>query len=407
MDNAILPLYTATKKTLKGVVSRLRKARSRLSEPSAAVPWEDELGRMRLWGAEAGLHNRGQPLLEVNLRDSTHIRKQIIKLLQHLKDMIDDVLETLNDEDSLETEQQEDRENEHGAAGTEVEQLHECIATTIDDLFRMSVLSRKPAQHDFIIAQGKQSIRGQSDLSDHIGRAVENALPAADVTLTKRIAFALVQGMRYLDYRCSLHPSLFSTSAASSATFGRPRAQTRLSSPSSSDDATGDSDESGSDITISKTSTIASKVPNIPTPTLGPWATNEGYLRCPYCFATVDALKNRSWRRHLLGHLCTYICVDVHCQSPYTTFAGRDEWCTHMQRAHAENWICPYNNGNNNAEEHQDHSLTCPLCLQLISCGRLYERHVADHLENFALNVFRERAEGRSGFDTDIIYINL
>ena len=46
--------------------------------------WEDELGRLRIWAADIGAHQTSQSSLDFRLRDASHIRVQIAKLLQRL-----------------------------------------------------------------------------------------------------------------------------------------------------------------------------------------------------------------------------------------------------------------------------------------------------------------------------------
>ena len=46
--------------------------------------WQDELGRLRIWAANVGAHQTNQSSLDYRLRDSSHIREQIVKLLDEL-----------------------------------------------------------------------------------------------------------------------------------------------------------------------------------------------------------------------------------------------------------------------------------------------------------------------------------
>src|SRR5271156_5178006 len=94
-------------------------ARDELVAHDAEVPqslWLDELGRLRVWAANIGAHQIGQSSLDYRLRDASHIKDQIIRLLERLQRLQVD-LEVLNapreepedqfsdDEDTTELEQ--------------------------------------------------------------------------------------------------------------------------------------------------------------------------------------------------------------------------------------------------------------------------------------------------------------
>ena len=121
--------------------------------------WRDELGRLRMWAANIGAHQAGQSSLDFRLRDASHIRQQVIKLLNDIlqrlreaKDLIengeDDDVESL-DEDSSEDENPK----------SEAQQLRGSVAILINCLFQMSILIRKPAQHDIRIESKMVRVR--------------------------------------------------------------------------------------------------------------------------------------------------------------------------------------------------------------------------------------------------------
>ena len=57
--------------------------------------WQDEMGRLRMWAANIGAHRVGQPSLDFRLRDSSHIREQIIGLLNDVLRRLEDAQEFL------------------------------------------------------------------------------------------------------------------------------------------------------------------------------------------------------------------------------------------------------------------------------------------------------------------------
>ena len=76
-------------------IGHLQDKNVRGLDPSA---WEDELGRLRMWAANIGAHQTGQRSLDFRLRDATHIREHIIKLLQGLLRRLQDARDVLADE---------------------------------------------------------------------------------------------------------------------------------------------------------------------------------------------------------------------------------------------------------------------------------------------------------------------
>ena len=398
MANPISSHFLATIGKFEYVLSIMRMARTRVPpEPFDVTQWEDELGRLRLWGADFGLHGDDQTSLDVTLRDATHISNQIIKLFQELDDTMDDVVDVLIRDSSLDTERLQDEISEYGEFRSQIQQLQECVVTTIGCLFQMSILSRKPARHDFLLAQESQMRFGQSDSIEELDRAVELAFFAAETTLIKRMAFAMTQGLQSLDYRSRLDTSSMPGTRAHSV---RPEVLEEFSQKTSvsellpGDSAFSDSSDSGSD-------QPASVVLNVLVPTLDERSSHQQYKGCPYCSATVDVRRKRSWRRHLLGHLRPYICVNVRCPSPYSFFSRPDEWRNHMRDTHAKDWTCSQGNHDYNPEEHQDHSSTCPICVKTDKCGKSYEKHVASHLEHLALKTWK-RSNSSSWLSRDV-----
>ena len=68
-------------------------ARDELVAHDAEVPqslWLDELGRLRVWAANIGAHQIGQSSLDYRLRDASHIKDQIIRLLERLQRLLVD-----------------------------------------------------------------------------------------------------------------------------------------------------------------------------------------------------------------------------------------------------------------------------------------------------------------------------
>ncbi|KAI4141993.1 MAG: hypothetical protein LQ341_003351 [Variospora aurantia] len=165
--------------------------------------WEDERGRLRMWAANIGAHQTGQSSLDFRLRDSSHIQQQITKLLEDLLRRLKDVRgilakgEGVDDGDS-DVESIGYSSSEDEAPQTELHQLRRNVATIINWLFEMSILVRKPAQHDIRIGAKQSDVSGYewADL-----RHVKDKFPKVNDLLAARLGQAITRRRKYLVYR--------------------------------------------------------------------------------------------------------------------------------------------------------------------------------------------------------------
>jgi hypothetical protein len=124
-----------------------------LADYAIEVPsnlWADELGRLRVWAANIGAHQTGQSSLDYRLRDASHIKTQTVKLLERLQRTLDDVDEFLA-EDAEEDQALSVDDGEE----PELLQIYKSVVDTIDCLFRLSMIIRRPAQHDKLLGTKK------------------------------------------------------------------------------------------------------------------------------------------------------------------------------------------------------------------------------------------------------------
>ena len=129
--------------------------RNELSLHQDQVPkslWEDELGRLRVWAANIGAHQVGPSSLDYRLRDASHIKAQVNRLLEglarksrHLEEVLDEDPDELDEEEDL----------EHGGV-TEMQQIYKALTENINLLFRMSMLIRRPAHHDRLLGTRRE-----------------------------------------------------------------------------------------------------------------------------------------------------------------------------------------------------------------------------------------------------------
>lgn len=74
-----------------------------------------------MWSANIGAHQTGQSSLDFRLRDSSHIRKQIIRLLDELPLRLKDVKDVIAAGEDDDVESLEDSASEYEAPLTEIQ----------------------------------------------------------------------------------------------------------------------------------------------------------------------------------------------------------------------------------------------------------------------------------------------
>ncbi|CAG7974036.1 unnamed protein product [Penicillium salamii] len=118
--------------------------------------WTDELGRLRVWAANIGGHKTSQSSLDYRLRDASHIKSQIVRLLEQVQELLTDLKDVIEESDT----EAEDNEFENLADSedenlTEIQEIYQGLVDTISQLYQMSIIIRKPAQHDQLVGTKK------------------------------------------------------------------------------------------------------------------------------------------------------------------------------------------------------------------------------------------------------------
>ncbi|KAI4118481.1 MAG: hypothetical protein LQ345_001474 [Seirophora villosa] len=160
--------------------------------------WDDERGRLRIWAANIGAHQTHQSSLEFRLRDSSHIRNQIIELLRQLRERLQDASVLLKEGEDSDMESLGETSSENESPQTEIQQLRRNVATIINCLFEMSMLTRKPAPHDMRV-ESRHANTTAYEIYD--ARHVREKYPQADEILVRRLGRAITKRRRNLEYR--------------------------------------------------------------------------------------------------------------------------------------------------------------------------------------------------------------
>jgi hypothetical protein len=368
-------------------------ARDELVAHDAEVPqslWLDELGRLRVWAANIGAHQIGQSSLDYRLRDASHIKDQIIRLLERLQRLLMDLKEVLNAPPEEPEDQFSDDEDT-----TELEQIYNGFVEVISSLFQMSMLIRRPARHDRLLGAKKEDCvafepydrqhvlekypRADAVVGDRLGRAISRR--RADLKYRERHHAKLSQGINHVQIAGnkeshSIHDqdsTVFSETIATE--YKEPNIQF---------------DETGSHSGVSQTSyapTLLESGNAITVPPPPKESANEQPFECPYCFFITTIKNKRSWARHVFRDIMPYVCIFADCSTPSRLYDSRREWYGHLTDSHISL---------SNADELHE----CALCREAGFSTLSLERHLGRHLEELALFAL-PRSVGDDEIDSD------
>ena len=356
-----------------------------------AGPWEDELGRLRVWAANIGAHQTGQSSLDFRLRDASHVREQIIKLLQGLLRRIQDTRDVLVDDEKSDDEEAPNYPSDEEDLKTEIQELRESLACNISCLFQMSMLVRKPAQHDVYLGSKYADVTA-FEIFDY--NHVREKFPKADEALVKRLGKAITRRRKYLKYRerhaAKLRQGISNIDPEARDVKDSQEGKTMESGMESilSDTMATEFEQrniyfedKASDTGISQTSYTPTllaggsvTIPPPPTNSLG-----RAPFECPYCFCVIIIDGTRSWNKHVFQDLQPYICTCSTCTTPDKLYSTRHEWLHHSNKVH------PAATTSDDTVEESGGITVCDLCKGEIELGKTHDRHLARHLQELAL----------------------
>ncbi|KAL3954008.1 hypothetical protein ACCO45_011964 [Purpureocillium lilacinum] len=372
--------------------------------------------------------------LDYRLRDSSHIRTHVIRLLQDLDELLEDALaivggyefpwDQISDVKAT-TDQHEGTaeiadkgisvmdpnwspsSNEEDSTESELDQISVDVVDVVNCLLRLNT--------------------SHYELFDI--RHVQSKFNDIDAILAERLGKAISRRRQYFKYREAHHMKLsrgldLHRAADATTTAGSADPQTVASSipqqlKGGSDPMDGllvfseDRSDSGHTQT-SYASSAAGKeeyrIPPLPT------AASIGPFECPFCYRIITATSTASWKRHVHEDLRPYICLEKDCLAPEKEFPRRHQWMNHMKQSHWSTYTCPASCGAtfpsvSACQEHiaQRHlgayqaseigvlirlgakplglteGISCPLCRDLLRSAQQYQHHVGRHQEQLAL----------------------
>ena len=346
--------------------------------------WEDELGRLRIWAANIGAHKIDQSSLDFRLRDASHIRDQIVKLLKSLDDSVHMAQEMLRDDfdnDQGSSSETDDDSINNDSASIMME-IQDRVAGIIKSLFQMSMLVRKPAQHDFRLGASRAEVEAYEPYdTGHI----RDKFPKADEILVLRLAAATMQRRMYLKYR-ERHAAKLKQDKAN--VMGAPqKVSSKKPATVLSDTVASEAEhwniefeERGSISGDSQTSYAATLMNggNITIPPPPKESHGNQPFECPICYYIIKIQSAHSWNKHVFFDLQPYVCLDLHCEEPQKIYATRRLWLHHAKAAHSKQTT---------TEIGESRTRRCPLCTESFGNAGKYDSHCARHLQDLALFV--------------------
>ena len=348
-------------------------------EEVSSLAWGDELGRLRIWAANIGAHQTGQSSLDFRLRDASHISKQVTDLLRDLDQSLNDIVQEISEEAGTENS------GDDGTSAawpdenptTELQQLHEEVVNIIDCLYQLSMLIRKPAQHDLLVGS---RIGDKAEFEFYDQEHVRNLHPKTEEQTSQRLGHAITRRRQYFGYRERHHRKL--AQGIQRTTTGSVMSETMATDFKTHNI---DFEETSSNSGMSQTSYAPSLIDGgrvtIPPP---PKESVGGKpFECPYCFFLIEIKTTRSWTRHIFKDIKPYVCTFTNCSMPDRLYDSRREWHLHETTEH----LC-------------GGDFVCALCRDKLKSAKQYERHVARHLEELALFAL-PRIEVDDGEDDD------
>jgi hypothetical protein len=346
--------------------------------------WKDEMGRLRIWSANIGAHQRGQSSLDFRLRDASHIRSQTINLLQGLEDLLNDLKEVL--EEDSDDENPENIENLEDDNTTEIQQLHKNIVETIHHIYRMSMIIRTPAHHDRLLGTDKLDAQPFKHWAHN---HASNKYPLADAGVLECVSSAMALQRAILKYRERHHAKLSQNlddvnEGDQKSTILSETVVTDICHdlPPGSNDLISVADTSETQTSFAGTlinGTGATTIPPLPKE-----GTGKNPFECPYCFLIISVRDTRAWARHIFRDLMPYVCIFPGCSGKL--YESRRQWYGHVENAHADSM--------------RAFKFDCSICKDSFSTA-MYERHVSRHLEELALFLLPRTAEDEEDNDQD------
>lgn len=277
----------------------------KLIDPKHLKTLQDELSRFKVWSGNMGAHKTGTSSLDYRLRDATHIRNQVLNLVQDLINLIQDATEIASGEIAPWDEMEDDPvDNEAESDGespeTELEQIATDVADVVNCLLRLNADIKNPAPHQrFIETASTDTTFYEPFDTQHVHSKFADVQP----WLAGRLGKAISRRRQYFRYRESHHAKL--SAGLEHAPYAPPPDSETIASsiPHALKDkpatpaARAVLEDNNSDAGVSQTSyaTSAANSASLNIPPL-PEEAHKGPFQCPFCYMMIIANDRAAWK---------------------------------------------------------------------------------------------------------------
>jgi hypothetical protein len=184
------------------------------SDPDIVLQLEDERSRFRVWSKNLRADVVGIGSLDYRLRDASHLKTQVINLLEDLAQFLRDTRAIARGEQTLWDQQPEEPDDEGVGntvqdamlAATELSQIAKGIADVVDCLHSLAVAIRNPAPHDRYVKV--KSADGSPTEAARDIQHVSSMFPLTEPSLARRLGTAITRRRHYLRSCQSRHKRL-------------------------------------------------------------------------------------------------------------------------------------------------------------------------------------------------------
>ncbi|EQB44415.1 hypothetical protein CGLO_16845 [Colletotrichum gloeosporioides Cg-14] len=365
MTESIADVVLAALSDLKRLLETVRESDDLSLRTSLLPKLDDELARLKAWAGNSGAHRTGRASLEHRLRDASHIRQQVLRLLHDLKDSLEDAADIMNGKATPWEETEDDEEPlDDLETETEMEQIALDVTELVDCLLRLSVSIQNPAPHDRFMSS---TFTDTSAFEKFDIQHVQAKFQDIDEGLAQRLGKAMSRRRQYFKYREAHHQKLShgldrhgdtnkteQTLPAPSTLASSIPLQMKQEVPI---DLSGDDTQSDGRVSVTSFATSVSgpktlKVPPMPEDAL------KGPFMCPFCYLIVSVQDTRDWNGAIPESKVDSI-VELSSQPL-------------AQDAHTE----------------------CPFCPEKFKSLKKYRRHVGNHQQDLALFVLPKTEDG-------------
>ncbi|KAF8465065.1 hypothetical protein BDZ91DRAFT_728618 [Kalaharituber pfeilii] len=386
------PLYHHILKLFEEICSYPQSSQQNSAEQlssDARALFVDERGRFRIWAQNVGAHRVGKVSLEYRLREASHVRCIIFKLLVSLQGFLEetlvllrhdpsnvasahlslscdnpvDISEDIIDQAGIETE----------VSQTDLDFVCSDVSHAINALYKLSTLIQNPTARDKMHKYANievshfefyERLRFKDKFNGSVPDFLVSRLVKANLKRRQHFIYSkthhdkiaadeeLEKGDPRGAVSALVAPSVAILSETTASTFVEPiqRLDTRGKGLGHLEVIPEHESETGRSMITSVASTCADAAAEAPTglqftipPPPHPYQVLSGkpqYFSCPYCHKIVQISRRREWKKHVLEDLQPYICTYESCAQPDRLFISRKEWYDHELQDHRREWVC-------------------------------------------------------------------